>query len=328
MKFGFNVPGYGPLATPDNLSTLARRGEEMGFDTICVTDHTVIPNSVTAVYPYNEAGEYYGGETTDYLEMLVTLSFLISQTSKVRLLTSVMVMPHRSPVLTAKMLTTIDVLSKGRLDVGCGIGWMSDEFAATGAPPFEERGAVSDEYIRAFKELWTSDNPTFEGKYCRFSDISFLPRTVQKPHPPIWTGGESPPAIRRAGRLADVWYPTDSNIRYPMATLKQVSDGLSQVRRHAEEAGRDPSEIGLAYLSLWFSEPEPQTLPSGERRSFTGAPEQIAEDIGAWDAMGTNYLILSLDANFQKGSLEQVLERMERFATRVMPLVPSSGNDR
>ena len=177
MKFGFTVPGYGPLATPDNLSTLARRGEEMGFDLICVTDHIVIPKTIEAVYPYSESGEYYAGPARDYIEMLVTMSFLISQTSKVRLLTSVMVMPHRSPVLTAKMLTTIDVLSKGRLGVGCGIGWMREEFVATGAPPFEERGAVSDEYIRAFKELWTSDNPTFEGKYCRFSNIDSLVKT-------------------------------------------------------------------------------------------------------------------------------------------------------
>ena len=293
----------------------------MGFDIICVTDHIVVPKTVAAVYPYSESGEFKGGASLNYVEMLTTLSFLISQTSNVRLLTSVMVMPHRSPVLTAKMLTTIDVLSKGRLDVGCGVGWNSEEFLVTGAPPFEERGAVSDEYIRAFKELWTSDNPTFDGKYCRISDIDFLPKTVQQPHPPIWMGGESPPVLRRAGRLADVWYPTDSNIRYPMATLEQVSDGLSQVRRHAEETGRDPSEIGLAYLSLWYSEPEPQVLPSGERRSFTVAPEQIAEDIRAWEELGLSYLMLSLDRNFETGSLEQVLERMERFATMVKPLV-------
>ena len=88
-----------------------------------------------------------------------------------------------------------------------GWGWMREEFEAIGAPPYEERGAVGDEYLRAFKELWTSDNPSFDGTYCRFSDISFLPKPVQQPHPPIWVGGESPPALRRAGRLGDVWYP-------------------------------------------------------------------------------------------------------------------------
>ena len=321
MRFGFTAPGVGPLATPDNLSTLARRGEEMGFGIICVTDHIVIPKSIEAVYPYSDSGEYYGGSARDYLEMLITLTFLIGHTSSARLLTSVMVMPHRSPVLTAKMLTTIDVLSKGRLDVGCGIGWMREEFIATGAPPFEERGAVSDEYIRAFKELWTSDKPTFEGKYCRFSDIDFLPRPVQRPHPPIWTGGESPPALRRAGRLADVWYPISSNPRYPMATPEQVSDGITRVRHHAERAGRDSSAIGLAYNTLFYSEPEPHILPNGERRCFTGSPEQIAEDIKAWEDLGTSYLMIGFHRNLDTDSLEEILERMERFATKVMPLV-------
>jgi probable F420-dependent oxidoreductase len=321
MKFGFTVPGYGPLTTPDDLSTLARRGEEMGFDIICVSDHIVIPKSIEAVYPYSESGEYYAGPARDYIEMLITMSFLIGQTSDIRLLTSVMVMPHRSPVLTAKMLTTIDVLSKGRLDVGCGIGWMREEFVATGAPPFEERGAVSNEYIRAFKELWTSDNPTFEGKYCRFSNIDFLPRPVQKPHPPIWIGGESPPALRRTGRLADMWYPISNNPRFPMVTPEQVSDGYSRVHRHAEKAGRDPSEIGLAYNSLEYSEPEPHILPSGERRRFTGAPEQIAEDIRAWEGLGTSYLMFNFHRDLHTDSVDQILERMERFATKVKPLV-------
>ncbi len=321
MKFGFTAPGLGPLATPDNLSALARRGEEMGFGLICVTDHIVIPKTIQPVYPYSDSGDYYGGDARDYLEMLITLTFLISHTSSARLLTSVMVMPHRSPVLTAKMLTTIDVLSKGRLDVGCGIGWMREEFAATGAPPFEERGAVSDEYIRAFKELWTGDSPTFEGRYCRFSDIDFLPKTVQQPHPPIWIGGESPPALRRAGRLADVWYPISSNPRYPVATPEQVSAGLARVRRHAEEAGRDPSHVGLAYNTLLYSEPEPHLLPSGERRPFTGRPEQIVEDVKAWEALGTSYLMLGFHRNLETDSLDEVLERMERFAAKVMPLV-------
>ena len=321
MRFGFTAPGGGPLAIPDHLSTLARRGEEMGFGIICVTDHIVIPKTIEPVYPYSDSGEYYGGTARDYLEMLITLTFLISHTSSARLLTSVMVMPHRSPVLTAKMLTTIDVLSKGRLDVGCGIGWMREEFVATGAPFLEGRGAGCDEYIRAFKELWTSNNPTFEGKYCRFSDIDFLPRPVQQPHPPIWTGGESPPALRRAGRLADVWYPISSNPRHPMATAKQLSEGISRVRHHAERAGRDPSEIGLAYNTLVYSEPNPHILPNGERRCFTGSPEQIAEDIKAWEELGTSYLMFGFHRNLETDSLAEILARMERFATKVMPLV-------
>ena len=100
------------------------------------------------------------------------------------------------------MLATIDVLSHGRLIVGCGVGWMREEFEAIGTPPYDKRGAVSDEYLGVFKELWTSDNPAFEGTYCRFANVMFAPKPVQKPHPPLWIGGESPAALRRAGRLA------------------------------------------------------------------------------------------------------------------------------
>ena len=190
MEFGFTLPNSGPLASPENLAILARRGEEMGFDVIGVGDHIVMPKSISSRYPYSESGDFpAGGEC---LEQPTLLSFVASHTSTARPLTSVMVLPYRSPVFVAKMLATIDVLSRGRLIVGVGVGWMREEFGALGSPPYDERGAVGDEYINAFKELWTSDDPAFEGKYCSFRGISFAPKPVQKPHPPIWVGGESP----------------------------------------------------------------------------------------------------------------------------------------
>ena len=218
MKFGFGLPTRGPMAAPQSLATLARTGEELGFAIISVSDHIIIPKAINSTYPYNESGTFAGSPSGECLEQLSLLSFLVGVTSSAKLLTSVMVLPHRPPVLTAKMLATIDVLSNGRLIVGCGVGWMREEFEAIGAPSYDERGSVGDEYIRAFKELWTSDNPTFEGKYCRFANVAFAPKPVQKPHPPIWTGGESPAALRRAGRLANVWYPIGSNPRFPVGT--------------------------------------------------------------------------------------------------------------
>ena len=167
MEFGFGIPTRGPLATPDSMAKLAKAGEEMGFEIASVSDHIVIPRSIASRYPYNESGEFAGGPAGECLEQLTTLSFLAGQTSSIKLLTSVMVLPHRSPVLTAKILASIDVLSQGRLIVGCGVGWMREEFEAIGAPDFDERGAVGDEYIRAFKKRWTSDNPRFERKCAR-----------------------------------------------------------------------------------------------------------------------------------------------------------------
>src|SRR5947209_14308824 len=178
MDFGFPMPPRGPMATPENIATLAQQGEAMGFNIIAVTDHIIFPKSIQSAYPGSVSGQYYasGDSPGEYLEALALLSFLAGITSSAKLLTAVMVIPNRPPVLTAKTLATIDVLSKGRVIVGCGVGWMREEFVAIAAPPFEERGAVSNEYIRAFRELWTHDTPTFEGTYCRFAQVLFAPK--------------------------------------------------------------------------------------------------------------------------------------------------------
>ena len=316
MQFGFGLPTRGPMATPQSLATLARTGEELGFATISVSDHIIIPKTIDSTYPYNESGTFAGSPTGECLEQLSLLSYLVGVTSSAKLLTSVMVLPHRPPVLTAKMLATIDVLSNGRLIVGCGVGWMREEFEALGAPAYEARGSVGDEYIRAFKELWTSDNPSFEGKYCRFANVAFAPKPVQKPHPPIWTGGESPAALRRAGRLANVWYPIGSNPRFPVATPGQFADYAAKVKRHAQDAGRDPSSLGFAYSANWFNDQQASALPDGQRRPLTGTPQQIADDIKHYEDLGVRHMMVNLQGETQA----QTLERMQRFADRIMPL--------
>ena len=315
MEFGFDISTGGPLANPEDIARQARRGEELGFEIISVSDHIVMPRRIQSRYPYGEAGEYVWGE--ECLEMLTMMGFVAAHTSKAWLLTSVMVLPHRSPVPTAKMLATIDVLSQGRLIVGCGVGWMREEFEAIGAPPYEERGAVGDEYIQAFKELWTNDAPTFQGKYCNFSNISFLPKPVQKPHPPIWIGGESPPALRRTGRLADGWFPIGNNPRHMVETPAQFSEYLSRIRRHAEEAGRDPSQIDVAYVMPVYSPGRAQLLSNGEHRPFTGTAQQMADDIKAFEEVGVRRLMLGYNLEAEG----DILEQLERFADEVRSLL-------
>ena len=316
MEFGFGLPTRGPMATPKSLATLAHKGEELGFAIISVSDHIIIPKDVASIYPYNESGAFTGGAGGECMEQLALLSFLVGVTSSAKLLTSVMVLPHRPPVLTAKMLATIDVLSNGRLIVGCGVGWMREEFEAIGAPAYDERGSVGDEYIRAFKELWTSDHPTFEGKYCRFANVTFAPKPLQKPHPPIWVGGESPVALRRAGRLANAWYPIGRNPRFPVGTPEQFADYAAKIKRHAQEAGRDPSALDFAYSANWATDQQAMTLPDGQRRSLTGTPQQIADDIKRYEDLGVRHMMLNLQGETQA----QTLERMQRFADRIMPL--------
>ena len=148
MKYGFTLPGRGPLASPEKLGIIARKGEELGFDALLTGDHILVPRNITSTYPYTEGGEFPGSNSGESMEQITLLSYIAGQTSKIRLVTSVLIVPHRNPLIAAKSLATLDVLSGGRLVVGVGVGWMREEFQALGLPPFEERGAVTDEYIR------------------------------------------------------------------------------------------------------------------------------------------------------------------------------------
>ena len=316
MEYGFKVPPSGSMSTPEALATLARRGEEMGFGLIAVSDHVAIPRAVDSRFPYTESGEFPGVSGV-FLEQLTLLSFLAGQTSKIRLLPSIMILPHRGPVLAAKVLASIDVLSQGRLIVGCAAGWLKAEFEALGAPPYDERGAVASEYIRVFKELWTNDSPTFASKYVRFSDVSFEPKPAQKPHPPIWVGGETPPAMRRAAELGDCWYPIGTNPKIPINTPGQFSDSLARLRGYAEDAGRDPSEIDVAYSSNWIDDPDGKMRVAGDRLAFAGTVEQVAGDIRDFEQAGLRHLVLG----FPAPTLDETLDRMERFIADVVPLV-------
>ena len=317
MKYGFTLPGRGHLATPERLGIIARKGEEFGFDTLLTGDHILVPKNISSVYPYTEDGEFPGSGSGESMEQITLLSYIAGQTSKIRLVTSVLIVPHRNPLIAAKSLATLDLLSEGRLVVGVGVGWMREEFQALGLPPFEERGAVTDEYIRAFKVLWTEDDPHFEGKYISFDDISFLPKPVQKPHPPIWVGGESRPALRRTAELADGWYPLGSNPTFPMGTPEQLKAGLERLAGYAERFGRDPSTIETIYRTHQFELLKQAAGP--DRLPFVGDADQIAGDIRQYQDMGVTSMIW--DFLRQTDDLDSMLGLMEDFSTQVWPKV-------
>lgn len=316
MQIGFSLPTRGALASPENLASLVKKAEELGFNMVSVSDHVVIPRAIDSRYPYSETGEYEGGNSGECLEQLTMLTFIAAQTQTLKLLTSVMVLPQRPPVLTAKMLTSLDILSNGRLIFGVGAGWMREEFDALGAPSFDHRGTVTDEYLTAFKELWTNQQPSFQGEYTQFDHVTFAPKPAQKPHPPIWIGGESPAALRRVVRNGDAWYPIGSNPRHPMETVAQLSAAVSRMQQYAAEVGRDPSTIDLAYSAGWYNDREALQASNGDRRTFTGTPDQVATDIREFAGAGVHHLILGL----QDRTLDGMLARIERFATTVRPL--------
>ncbi len=314
MEFGFNIPTRGPLARPDDIVALAERGEQLGFSYILVPDHIVIPRDIASRYPYTQSGAFPGSAYGECLEQLAVMAYLAAATSRVRLLTSVMVVPHRNPVLAAKSLASIDVLSKGRVTVGYGTGWMKEEFEALGVPPFEARGRVTDETIAIFKELWTGDDPAFDGAYGTFSNISFLPRPVQKPHPPIWIGGESRPALRRAARLGDGWYPIGNHPAHPLDTPARYRGRRDELRRIAEDMGRDRDGIALAYWATWYDGGPARRTDTGERHMFTGAADDLIADVEALRGMGVSRQFIGLLAETRA----EALDHLERFATDVM----------
>lgn len=315
MDFGFSVPTRGDLANKRDLKTVAERGEALDFKYLCVPDHIVIPRSFAPLYPYAADGRPTFPEA--WLEQLTAMAWLAAVTEDVRLLTSVMVVPHRNPVHTAKTLATIDVLSEGRVTLGCGAGWMEEEFVAIGTEPFAERGRVTDEYIRVFRELWSSDEPAFEGDYARFSDIVFEPKPAQQPGIPIWIGGESGPALRRVAELGDGWFPIGANPKFPLYTIERYKVGLERLARHCDKAGRDPATITRAYWANWPSDAPPFKTEAGERFLCTGTAQQIADDIHGLAELGVEHLLF----NFVRASLDETLAAIERFAEEVRPLL-------
>jgi probable F420-dependent oxidoreductase len=317
MDVGLTIPTRGPLATREGIETMTRRAEELGFAHLSLSDHVVVPRKIDSRYPYSESGEWAGAASGDCFEQFTELAFLAAITAKVRLITGVAVIPYRGAVHTAKIAATIDVLSQGRMVLGVGAGWLREEFEALGSPPFEDRGRVTDEYLQAFKVLWTEDAPRFAGNHVQFDHVSFLPKPVQKPHPPIWVGGESPAALRRTARHGDAWFPIGNNPRHPLDTLAHFEQGVQRLHQSAEQHGRDPKSIGLAFYAGWFDETRTQSLESGERHIMTGSAAQVASDIDGLAALGVTDLVL----NFQRDTLERSLDSMQHFCDEIRPLI-------
>ena len=318
MQFGVSAPFRGPLAQPETIRRIAETAEACGYDYLTVSDHIVIPKTVEPNYPYSDTGRFtwldIGG--ADCMEQFTLMAWLAAATSKIRILSSVIVIPHRNPLFMAKSLATMDVLSGGRIAVGVGAGWMREEFEALGVPDFAARGRVPNAYIDAMKAAWTQKAPAYEGEFVTFAEIETDPRPVQNPHPPIWSGGESLPALCRVVSHGDGWYPFGSNPKFRMDTVEAYTTRRDRLFGLAEAAGRNPDTITLTYNCAFHNEEE-QQRPDGTRLSFTGTPEQRAADIKAFGDAGISMMILNLTANEES----TMLDRIEAFSKEVMPLI-------
>jgi probable F420-dependent oxidoreductase len=314
IKFGISTLSRGVLVSRAAYVQVAQAAERAGFAFISVNDHVIVPGQLGSAYPYTQGGAWAAAEHGHCFDQLAALAFLAGCTSRLKLLTSVMVVPHRPPIATAKMLATIDVLSGGRLILGVGAGWMKEEFALLGAA-FAQRGAVTDEYLQAFKALWTQERPSYAGKHVNFQNVIFEPKPIQKPHPPIWVGGESPAAWRRALRLGDAWYPGNNSQTEPLDTPARLAAAIGSLRRLAQTAGRDPASLAVNLIVQNPFEWTSHKIADGSaRRLFTGTSADMAADATALQAVGVRHVAVRLGG----ATLAESLERIDRFGREVI----------
>jgi probable F420-dependent oxidoreductase len=295
MELGCHLPTTQPPATArDALLTFAREAEKREIASLWVSDHVVIPRVTTGS---GRGGRFPHPPERPYLEPVVALAAAAMATTKARLGASVFVLGHRHAVVMAKMLATIDVLSNGRLICGTGVGWWKQELETLGTP-FQRRGRQADEVLKVFKALWTQENPSFHGEFYSFQDIGFAPKPLQKPHPPLWVGGDSPGAFRRVVALGDGWHATTK-------TPAELRDALDRLRKAADGAGRSFESITLS-LRFGLSD---ELLAKG--------PQAIVDVLGEYKRLGLSHVLVE----FRREDLGRMLEILDLIAGTVRPAV-------
>jgi probable F420-dependent oxidoreductase len=310
MKYGVFLPVSGRAASRKTLMQAAQQAESLGYDSVWAADRLVMPWKIETAYPYSRESTFIVPPDRPFFDTLTCLAFLAGCTEKIQLGMSVMVLPYRHPLHWAKIATTIDQLSTGRLIMGVGVGWMEEEFTAMNAP-FKERGAVSDEQLTLLKQLWTEEHITFKGKYYNVDDIAFNPKPYQKPRVPIWVGGEGKYAQRRAARYGDAWFPYFVRI-----TPAELAERFEYVRKIAREAGRNPDALALACcLPIELTPDDAQQ----EENYLKGSVEQVTDRLKMFQKVGVTHIGLQ----FMVPHYPERQEQIERFAREALPALRS-----
>jgi probable F420-dependent oxidoreductase len=299
MRVGFVLPHIGPWAEPDLISRVAIQAEGAGFDSVWAMERSLYPLEPKSPYPLGPLPDVYKW----VLDPLDALTFVAPQTSRVRLGTSVLNLPWYNPVLLARRMTTLDVLSNGRLQVGLGQGWSRDEYEAAGTP-WQHRGARFEEALRVLKTIWTTDPVEFSGRFFVVPRSSIGPKPVQHPHPPIYMAAYTSAAMERVARYADGWNP----VGIPLADVRSL---FEMIRAAARKVGRDPEALELVVRANVTVTDRPLAQP---RNDFTGTFEQINDDLEAVRTMGASEIIIDATFDPTVGSADDILERLSLFA--------------
>ncbi|MDQ1605332.1 MAG: hypothetical protein QOE01_3177 [Actinomycetota bacterium] len=286
MQLGFAVPTTGSWATVENQVELSRKAEDLGYASLWTFQRLL--------FPADAAGGRWQPVYHSVADPLVTLAFLAAHTSRVRLGVAVLNLPWYSPILLAKAAASLDIVSGGRLDLGLGLGWAKEEYAAAGVP-MQRRGARAEEFMACLEAIWASDGPVeFHGELYDVAPSLVLPRPVQQPHPPVLLGGTAEPALRRAGRVSAGWVSSSGQ------DLRDIGTAIEIVRDAAREVGRDPAELRFVSRGV-------VRLREGgtsDRRPLSGSMEEIKADLEVLAQQGVTETFVDLNFDSQVGTLD------------------------
>ncbi|MEE9285361.1 MAG: LLM class F420-dependent oxidoreductase [Dehalococcoidia bacterium] len=301
MQFGVAIPTYRMPDGVEFMTEAAQAAEALGYHSIWFADHLAIPD------------DYLDHLGPEWYEPVVTAAYLAAQTQRVKIGWDVLIVPYRNPLVLAKMVATLDAMCEGRVIFAGAAGYVEGEFAGLGLD-FRRRGEMTDEYLRIMRELWTNEDPAFEGKYFQFSEIKASPKPYQKPHPPVWIGGNSMAAIRRAALLGDGWHPL-----YPSA--EEVARGVAEIEALRGDQGLDGFTVSYSCSHvLQDAALDIDALPETMRETrFRGTPEQIASEFNRLSEAGVRHATVRFVHHL--GGPDQFVRQLERFMADIAPLV-------
>lgn len=241
MQFGVHLLGLGRRASVEDFIEAAKAAEELGYHSVWINDHVVIPSQFSSKYPYSADGRPSFTPDDSFYDPFVLLAAVASYTKTIKLGTSVVVIPHRPPILTAKAVATLDVISRGRFIFGLGVGWFAEELELLGVS-YKDRAKISRSYLDMMKSLWTENRLQLTNAAGQSMEVGFAPKPVQKPYPPLWFGGESRPALRRVAQQGDGWFPA-------FISPEEFTAKAEELKQLCAEEGRDFASLTICVFS-------------------------------------------------------------------------------